>query len=274
MAEREAAWRVFATEFNDATISITGENERSPNYVLTHTGAKANRVFTVGVVTEVENTGEDLWRARVADPTGAFTVYAGQYQPEAAIFLQDLEAPEYVALVGKTRTYEADDIVYTSLRPEEITRSNESIRDRWVVDTAELTMQRIRAMHQALDSGLEDEDLREYLVERGGYSDLAEGVQLALEQYNVDEEYLDRLEREMVGAVEAIAPTAHAGEDVKTRILEVMEDLDDDGGVEYDELIRAAVETGVGEDLVEDAVLDLLKEGRCYEPRLGFLKKI
>ncbi|MGQ0797240.1 MAG: RPA family protein, partial [Methanobacteriota archaeon] len=87
---REVAWRLFSGEFNDATLEVPGGGDRAPSYVVTPLGAKVNRVFVVGVVTDVENVGTDMqpmWRARVADPTGTFHLYAGQYQPEASAVL-------------------------------------------------------------------------------------------------------------------------------------------------------------------------------------------
>jgi RPA family protein len=79
---REVAYRIFAAEFDDADYSYSESDEdRAPNYVITPTGARANRLFVVGVLTEVETVSEDVLRARVVDPTGAFVLYAGQYQP-------------------------------------------------------------------------------------------------------------------------------------------------------------------------------------------------
>ncbi|HEX3013660.1 MAG TPA: hypothetical protein VHO92_05255 [Methanobacterium sp.] len=48
-------------------------------------------------------------RGRISDPTGSFTIYAGQYHPEAAQFLSNCELPVFVAVVGKTSTYTTDD---------------------------------------------------------------------------------------------------------------------------------------------------------------------
>ena len=95
MVEREVAQRIFAKEFNDSTLNIDpgkqvdNNSVYTPNFLITPIGTKVNRVFVVGVVTEVDNIGTDnnIWRARIVDPTGAFVVYAGQYQPEASIFL-------------------------------------------------------------------------------------------------------------------------------------------------------------------------------------------
>lgn len=147
---REVARRTFAAEFNDASYTFKeSDDERAPVYLLLPTGERANRVFVVGTLTEKEDVGEDseYWRGRVVDPNGdTFFVYAGQYQPDAAAMLRELEAPAYVAIAGKPRTFEMDDgTVNVSLRPESITVVDESTRDRWVVETAERTLERIEA---------------------------------------------------------------------------------------------------------------------------------
>jgi RPA family protein len=50
-----------------------------------------------------------------------------------------------VAVTGKPRTYETDDGgVNVSLRAEAITPVDESTRRRWVVETADLTIERIQ----------------------------------------------------------------------------------------------------------------------------------
>ena len=146
---REVARRVFAREFNDASHTFKeSEDERAPVYLLLPTGERANRVFLVGTLTEKEDVGEDdeYWRGRIVDPTGTFFVYAGQYQPEAASKIRDLEPPAYVAVVGKPRTYETDDgTVRVSVRPESITEVDAAVRDRWVAETAERTLARVAA---------------------------------------------------------------------------------------------------------------------------------
>jgi RPA family protein len=146
---REVARRVFADEFNDATFSFKeSDDDRAPVYALLPTGEKVNRVFFVGTLTEKDDVGEDneYWRGRIVDPTGTFFVYAGQYQPEATSTLRDLEPPAYVAVVGKPRTYETDDgTVNVSVRPESIQVVDAATRDRWVVETAERTLDRVSA---------------------------------------------------------------------------------------------------------------------------------
>ena len=154
---REIARRVFAREFNDATYAFKeSEDELAPNYTLLPTGERANRVFFVGTITETEDVGSDseYWQGRVVDPTGPFYVYAGQYQPEAANTLRDIEPPAYVAVVGKPRTYETDEGgMNVAIRPESITIVDRATRDHWVVETAERTIDRLEAF---------DPDMNEY----------------------------------------------------------------------------------------------------------------
>ena len=46
---REVAYRLFATEYDDADLSYSESDEdRAPNYVITPTGARINRLFVVG----------------------------------------------------------------------------------------------------------------------------------------------------------------------------------------------------------------------------------
>jgi RPA family protein len=144
---REVARRVFAREFNDISYMFTeADDDMAPNYGLLPTGEKVNRIFFVGTLTETEDVGNDdeYWQGRVVDPTGTFYVYAGQYQPDAARVLSQLETPEYVAIIGKPRTYETDDgMVNVAVRPESITTADEATRERWVIETADQTLDRI-----------------------------------------------------------------------------------------------------------------------------------
>jgi len=177
---REVARRVFAREFNDASHTFKeSDDERAPNYALLPTGERANRVFFVGTLTEKEDVGDDseYWRGRIVDPTGTFFVYAGQYQPDAASMLRELQPPEYVAVAGKPRTYETESgQVNVSVRPESITVVDEATRDRWVVEAAERTVDRVEAF---------DAETNEYAA-------------MAREQYGDDaSEYLE-------GAIEAL----------------------------------------------------------------------
>ncbi|WP_254272747.1 RPA family protein [Haloarcula marina] len=187
---REVAQRVFAREFNDASYTFQeSDDERAPRYALLPTGERANRVFLVGTLTETEDVGEDseYWQGRVVDPNGdTFFMYAGQYQPDAASMLRELEPPAYVAVVGKPRTYETEEgDVNVSIRPESISKVDEATRDRWVAETAERTLDRIRRF---TESDPEDPATNEY-------------VAMAYEHYGDD---VERYKQGVLGALESL----------------------------------------------------------------------
>lgn len=247
---REVAWRVFACEYDDADFAFKeGEDERAPNYVATPTGAKINRLFVVGVLTEVERVGDgDLLRARVSDPTGAFVVYAGQYQPDAVSFLADAETPGFVAVVGKARTYEPEDSddVYTSIRPEEMNVVDAETRDRWNVETARETLRRVEATREYLRNGVTPET-RPELHELGEVVD----------HYGTDEAYLNELGREArdvlteVAGVEAAE--VGAGKDETTPSEETAEHATaTEAGTSGETTAEASAETGAETEAVEE----------------------
>jgi len=366
MIERELAWRVFAHEFNHSNHFFHEGDERAPNYLVTPTGAKINRLYFVGVLTEIDNigVGEDMWRGRLSDPTGAFTVYAGQYQPEAAMFLAGLEIPSFVALVGKARTYEPEaGSIFTSVRPEELNTADAGIRDRWIVDTARLTFERIRLVRAAQGSGLQGEELIASMVKSGANEELASGISMAIEHYSDLDSYLDTLSVIIIDALktllpdddvqpikkndiiiaevtlpryqtdvpekvelavmpvdaEAISgvkedpavysieeagvskepglseqaevskepevePDSSAGTgiivaeehepDAEEIIYDLLGKLDSGKGVPVAELIEESINSGLNEDQIDEAVKALMSEGKCYEPRIGLLRRV
>ena len=152
---REVARRIFAEELKSSNYSFRdGEDQHqyAPQYLLTPTGAKCNRVFFVGVLTEKDDIGTDVeyWRGRVVDPTGSLLIYAGQYQPEAAQILAGMDAPAFVSIVGKPNLYQTEDgNILISLRAESIQRVDEATRNQWIMDTARRTLERISILEKA-----------------------------------------------------------------------------------------------------------------------------
>jgi len=245
---REVAYRLFASEYDDADFSYSeSDEERAPNYVITPTGARVNRLFVVGVLTEVEQVSDDVLRARVVDPTGAFVLYAGQYQPDEQAFLEGAQPPTFVAVTGKARTFQPDDSdqIFTSVRPESINEVDVDTRDRWTVQAAEQTLQRIGAMATALSLDLEGEQLRETLEDRDIDSGLAAGISLALGHYGTTPTYLDALREMAMDAARVVA-------EQKDEVSAVTLDPDTPGSVTAADLVDVDIEAGVEETDADD----------------------
>lgn len=293
---REVAWRLFASEYNDATLEMDGSGDRAPSYVVTPLGAKVNRVFVVGVITDIENVGTDMqpmWRARVADPTGTFHIYAGQYQPEAAATLSKLKPPVFGAIVGKSRVYSPDaSTVYTSIRPERIKAVDEAVRDYWILEACRSLRKRLDAMSEAqkmvplTKEGLAKVGVKEAIadgivaaVNHYGKVDLsrytamlAEGLRYLLPEY-----------REPVGPGESAPEPVPAAkettpsepDEAEAKVLEIVATLDKDGkGAAWEGILEAATSKGVAKEALEESINSLLDKGLIYEPILGRMKKI
>ncbi|NLT38689.1 MAG: glycerol dehydrogenase [Methanomassiliicoccus sp.] len=295
MITREVAWRVFALEYNSSTLEIKGEGEKAPSYVITPLGAMVNRIFIVGLITDLQNNGteqEPYWRALLSDGMSKYYIYAGKYNPEATLVLSKLEPPAYVAVVGKSRTYSPEEgKFFVSIRPEKIVAVEESVKDNWVLDAARSTLERIECVEEALQM---ESPTIEALVNLGYSHALADGVVRALAHYGqVD---LNRYRGMVLEAVEQLLPD-RAGEltiltdapssgpeeieyeeddgDKEELVLKLIDKLDTNKkGAPLADLIKEAAKAGIGEVELEEINNSLLDKGLIYEPTIGKMKRI
>ena len=153
--EREPARRVFAAELRETTYQFKdGTDDMSPSYILLPTGQRCNRVFIVGTLTEKRRSeGENVfYKIRIVDPTGTFFISAGSYQPEALQQLSSIEPPEFVAVIGKPNLFESPDgRTLISVRAESIIKVDRMVRDCWILDTAERTLERVETTESTPD---------------------------------------------------------------------------------------------------------------------------
>ena len=272
---REKAWRVFAGEYNETTLKLDGGGEKNPSYVVTPLGAQINRLYIVGVLTEVESvsSGGEMWRGQVSDPTGVFIVYSGQYQPEITELLTKLDVPSYVAIVGKSRTYEPEDgALYVSVRPEFIKEIDVCLRNYWILETCRHTKRRIDAILEA--SQMKTPSSRE-LRNLGFDKELAEGIIKALSHYGqIDVTHYQSLLREALLSLKSgDAKVDSKITEIEERVLYLLSELKANEGVPWDNLVERMIEENFDRGAIEDALGSLMAKGLIYEPILGRLKK-
>ncbi len=222
---REVAHRLFAVEFDDATVSRTESDEdMAPSYVVTPTGAMVNRAFIVGTLTSVDQVGDDIYRGRVADPTDTFVTYAGQYQPAPANFLAEADPPAVVAITGKARTFQPDgsDDVLSSIRPERIVETTPATRDRWVLETAVHTLGRVELLATVRAADVPNESVADVLQEANVPPHVALGMQRAIEAYDTSSGYLAAVKERAIEALEVVA-----GKRDSVEPLDIVPDADD-----------------------------------------------
>jgi hypothetical protein len=306
MNQREVAWRVFAEEFNSSILEHTGEGEKPVSYIITPLGAKINRMHIVGVVTDIEEVGEEgkpRYRARVTDPTGTFYISAGEYQPAAAMSLSKMSPPAFAAVVGKSRAYTPEEgVKYLSIRPERIREVDGDSRDYWILETAKSTLQRIAAVEEGLKMA---EPSVNGLVKLGYPGNLADGVVRAIEFYkDID---VQRFRRSVAEALKTLIPEARlrkekaeaptptpkkqekkqpeskedelrevkVGADEEDTVLKVIDSLaSGTRGAPWDKIVEAAKAKKIDKVRLEEIVASLMDKGDIYEPELGMMKRI
>ncbi len=300
MNARETAWRLFSSELNSATHEIKGDDEKAPSYVVTQLGAMVNRVLVAGVLTEKENVGSDdepLWRGRVQDvSSGNFYINIGRYQPEAAAAIADIEPPEYVAVIGKVRTYTTnDDRIFVSIRPERVIRIDDETRKTWMLEAAQATWKRLKMMKTA--AAIENASEKD-LIDAGIPERDANGIITALDHYDLPNSTV--FLKTIQSAIRTILPddnidlglpedmadmpdemeiepgeTSKNNADMEEIILGLLEELDTDGkGAPRDELERRAESEGISSMELEEISNALMDKGLVYEPNLRYLKRI
>lgn len=309
MNVREVAWRVFAEEYNSSVLEHSGEGEKPVSYVITPLGAKVNRMLVVGVVTDIEDIGEEgkqRYRARITDPTGTFYVSAGEYQPSAAVSLSKMSPPTFAAVVGKSRAYTPEEgVKYLSIRPERIREVDAGARDYWVLETAKSTLLRIGAVEEGLNMS---PPTVAGLMKLGYPENLSDGVVRAIEFYkDID---TDRFRGSVRDALRSILPEtkekAHTekapsmpkksrtapkelpqqtkeeelhevgvGADEEDTVLKLMDSLGSGTrGIPWDKIVEAAKAKKIDKVRLEEIIAKLLDKGEIYEPELGMMKRI
>ncbi len=309
--KRETAWRVFAGEYNDSTVEIKSEKEMMPSYIVTPLGAKINRVFIIGVLTDVENVSEggDFVRAHVSDPTGVFTLYSGSYQKEVTDALSKIDVPAFVAITGKVRTYTPEEgTLYVSVRPENVIEVGSETRDIWILETCKSTKQRIEAVFEALKMNESNEsELRKL-----GYSrDISEGIVKAIQNYrDIDlNKYIALIQE----SLQYLAPEKKSSskikkdkdiykeekpkekvkteskkpekkeeeksseqekdfEEIEKKVLETIKKIEGEDGASWDNITEECKKNKLDKDSVEEALTSLMDKGLIYEPILGTIK--
>jgi len=301
MNARETAWRVFATELNSSTLEIKATEEKMPSYIVSPLGAKINRILITGVLTEKENVGseeEPMWRGRIQDVSGSFFINVGKFQPEASAAIADIEAPCFVAAVGRVRSYTTDDgRTFITVRPEHIVKIDEKQRNEWILETAKSTWKRLKDTKRVLSMG---DATEKDLVDAGMSPVEAFGITYALDNYgqmpdsalylktiqaalrmllpdrNVDLGFPEDMsdEPDEIELPENGQQGNNAAQ-LEDMILDLLEELDTDGkGAPREELERRAEDMGISSIELEEVSNTLMDKGLVYEPNLRYLKRI
>ncbi|MBP1928051.1 RPA family protein [Methanolinea mesophila] len=247
--------RVFARELAGTGL-VKDRQKDGTCRVITPTGALCSAVFIAGALLEVDGRVNDRMQARVADPTGAFTLETGRQERDTAGILSSIQPPVFVTAVAEIRCpWGTGDAAFRCVLQDirEVTRD---IRDGWVITTARATLFRIEALARAMESGDRTgtigEAILHYRTMPGYLKDTATEI------------------REILAGME-LSPGCRETDIVQV-VLTLIRDNGGEKGITLEEIIRAGTGEGLSPGEVRKAVESLLAEDECYQPVKGTIR--
>jgi uncharacterized protein len=255
----EGAVRLFAGEFSQSTLTVPDEDQKSAAWVVTPSGAYCRQVFLAGALVEMHEEG-DLLSFRVADPTGGFDLVCGGRFMSLAESIKKIPLPSFVAVSGRAQFYRKGGKAVLTIRPDHIQVIDRSVRDRWVITTAIVTLARLEQMHRALKGTCTDEK-----------------TVRAYSHYALTKEDLGGLAAMVAGALKSTRPPENAPlfqTDPRELVMDYIRTAGGLQGVAVEEVIEMASEKAVSKDVVLSVIESLIVEDECYQPRKGFVKPL
>jgi len=249
--------RVFAAEFNMASVPYPGEGLVEPA-VLTPGGAVLSVVFCSGALLERKGCGGETVHARMADPTGAFSLQADPLAGDVRTILSSLEIPCFVTVIGKPYLARGGRPAACILKVLDIRAVDRYARDIWVLRTAESTMGRLTEIEEKLRSGTDTPLIRALALSYG--PDLSRLSSLA------------RMVQEAVTSIQPPVPPERTGVDPASLVLAIMREHGGKTGISLEEIIRKAANSGLSHQDVVAAVEALCRDDECYQPSRGIFK--
>ncbi len=260
----EGACRVFAGEYQGATLTVPDRDPQSPAWIVTSGGAWCRLLFLSGALTEVIDTG-DVLRCRLADPTGAFDIVISSRRSVVADTLREIPVPSFVTVSGTAQCYRRNEGIAVTVRPDHIQPVDRPIRDAWVLETAEQTLVRVEQLLCAINGTSQD---KRTLVPLRHYA-------LTQEQLKEQVAIVERA----VQSVLAVAPAPAAGIDttgIDTRqiVMEIMRTENNPRGIAVDEIIEKAKARGITPEQTLASIRSLIEDDECYQPQKGYVKPL
>lgn len=249
--------RIFAAEFNAAKVQFSCKDTAEPA-VLTPGGAVLTLVFCTGALLERQGCGNGTVHARLADPTGAFSLQADPHLTDARTILCSLDTPCFATVIGKPFLAGTGQSARGILKVLDIRATDKYTRDIWVLRTAEATLNRLERINEILRSGREDPLIRalvtSYSLGPERLCSLAEIVRVAVQSVQIKN------------------PPVQSECSPESVILAIIKEHGGKTGITIEEITRRAANLGFSTQDVITAVEALCREDECYQPSKGIFK--
>ncbi len=253
----EGAARVFAGEFNRATLTVQKAGSLGSSFVVTPGGAWCRLMFVCGALTEVSDQG-DMLHCRISDPTGTFDVVIRGFRTELFMMAKKIPVPSFLTVIGTAQMYQRNGVYALSVRPESIQVVDRTVRDLWILRTADLTIRRLEDLANSLDKRLVIPEIEavivHYAITKGHLRDLVLMAESA------------------VSTVRTSVTLAQQRVNPLDLIRTILQEHQGARGLAIEEIISHAGPVGISPDDAKAAIEEMIREDECYQPQKGFIK--
>jgi RPA family protein len=256
----EGAVRLFAGEFNQSTLTVPGEDDKSASWVVTPSGGYCRQVFLAGALLEVHEVG-DMLSFRIADPTGGFDLVCGGRYTSLAESIKKIPLPSFVSVSGRAQLFQKEGKAFLTIRPEQVQVIDRRTRDQWVITTAVATLARLEVVHRALKETCTDRRILQ-----------------GCSHYSPTSRDLVKLADMVAGALASVRPSQEPDSveqaDPREMVMEYIRTTSGPRGVAVEEIIEMAQLRAISQEAVLATIESLIVEDECYQPQKGYVKPL
>jgi len=215
-----------------------------PNYVLTKKGEQLSRVRLLVTVVDkfVSETGKF---ASLTLDDGTDTIRAKVFN--AVSMFDSIAVGDIVDVVARVREYQGEIYLIPEVIAKQDNPNYELLRELELRYQEQEFNNKRNLVFEYQKQTSDVEELKRYMAERFGMS--SEETEGILQSDVVEEQETDE----------------------KAKIMELITKLDNGQGCDYTELIEVS---GLGEEVIDAVINELLSEGICFEPKPGKIKKL
>ena len=219
------------------------KEEMKASYVITPFGDKISRVNIIATVIEkFESEDGNYSTIRIDDGTEALRV---KFFKEDTAIIKNVDVGNLATIIGKVKEYNGE--VYIN---GEIVRKVDDVNIE--------NLQKLEILNELIEKKKVVDQIKNLLDEMSE-EELKKTVK---NKFGIDEGSLQVI-RDNLKVVKEI--------DYKPKILEVIKSLDKGEGVEIGKILQLS---DLPENVIENAINELLANGSLFEPKAGILKKV
>ncbi len=254
--------RIFAQELQQANL-IKNQDKDSRVEVITPSGECLKNLFWCGALTEVQSYNGAVQTIRVADPTGGFTFYIRLQDIEIQDIVKNLEPPVFISVCADAYLKGQNCDLSFRLIPTFLAPIERMIRDQWIIETADLMIDRLEFLRDNLNR---ISDCEKQLKQSILYYQIT--PQKLLDLGKLTEHALTHI-LETTSVLTKCVETDISPDEI---VIKLIREQSGPRGIAVQDLVMLAKKESFSEETVFAVIRTLIADDDIYQPSAGYVK--